>query len=52
MVRREADVLYLPAGPNFTLKREIKNVITAVAKTVHYWRAHLLARRQREGDSS
>jgi sirohydrochlorin cobaltochelatase len=46
MVRREADVVYLPAGPKFTLKREIKNVITALAKTVHYWTAHLVARRR------
>lgn len=46
MVRREGDVLYLPAGPRFTVKREIKNVITAIAKTVHYWSTHLLARRQ------
>jgi sirohydrochlorin cobaltochelatase len=46
MVRREDDVLYLPAGPRFTVKREIKNVITAIAKTVHYWSTHLLARRQ------
>ncbi|MES2794144.1 MAG: CbiX/SirB N-terminal domain-containing protein [Planctomycetota bacterium] len=46
MVRREGDVLYLPAGPRFTVKREIKNVVTAIAKTVHYWTAHLLARRQ------
>lgn len=45
MVRREADVIYLPAGPQFTIKREIKNVITAVAKTVHYWTAHLAVRR-------
>ncbi len=43
MVRREGDVLYLPAGPRFTLQREIKNVITAIAKTVHYWTAHLHA---------
>ena len=44
MVRREGGVLYLPAGPHFTLKREIKNVVTAIAKTVHYWTAHLVAR--------
>lgn len=48
MVRREAEVLYLPAGPQFTLKREIKNVITAIAKTTHYWKAHLLTRRRSE----
>jgi len=41
MVRREGRVLYLPAGPEFRVKKEIKNVITCVAKTVHYWRAHL-----------
>lgn len=41
MVRREGAVLFLPAGPDFKVKKEIKNVITSVAKTVHYWRAHL-----------
>lgn len=46
MVRREGDVLYLPAGPGFTLKREIKNVVTVVAKTCHYWTAHLVAKRR------
>ncbi|MFN8487336.1 MAG: hypothetical protein U0350_07065 [Caldilineaceae bacterium] len=33
--------LFVPAGETFTLKGEIKNVITAVAKTTHYWRDHL-----------
>jgi sirohydrochlorin cobaltochelatase len=46
MVRREGEVIYLPAGPQFTLKREIKNVVTVVAKTSHYWTAHILARRR------
>lgn len=41
MVRRQGKALYLPAGPDFAIQREIKNVITSVAKTVHYWRAHL-----------
>jgi hypothetical protein len=40
MVRREGSVIYLPAGPRFQLTKEIKNVITSVAKTVHYWRDH------------
>ena len=44
MVRREKEILFVPAGPEFTIKREIKNVITSVAKTVHYWRAHLKTR--------
>jgi len=40
MVRREGAVLYLPAGCRFTLDGEIKNVVTAVAKTHHYWIEH------------
>jgi sirohydrochlorin cobaltochelatase len=44
MVRREGAVLYLPAGARFTLEGEIKNVVTAVAKTYHYWTQHLAAR--------
>lgn len=34
---------YVPVGERFTLKGEVKNVITAVAKTTHYWREHLPA---------
>lgn len=41
-VRREGCVLYVPVGPRFRLEYEIKNVVTAVAKTHHYWREHLL----------
>lgn len=42
-VRREGSVLLLPAGPDFRLEKEIKNVITAVAKTHHYWMEHVLS---------
>ncbi len=52
MVRRECEVLYLPAGPNFTLQREIKNVVTVVAKTFHYWAAHIKKRTVRSGEPS
>lgn len=38
--RREGEVLYLPAGPDFRLEKEIKNVVTVVAKTHHYWSSH------------
>jgi sirohydrochlorin cobaltochelatase len=41
-VRREGRTLFLPAGPAFRLEHEIKNVITAVAKTYHYWQEHLV----------
>jgi len=40
-VRREGTTLLLPAGPAFRLEKEIKNVITVVAKTYHYWSEHL-----------
>jgi hypothetical protein len=40
-VRREEKLLFLPAGPNFQLEKEIKNVITVVAKTYHYWSEHI-----------
>ena len=39
--RHEDQWLLLPVGDEFQLKGEIKNVITAVAKTAHYWQEHL-----------
>lgn len=43
MVRRQGDVLYLPAGPGYRLAKEVKNVITVIAKTHHYYTEHLNA---------
>lgn len=40
-VRREDAVLYFPAGADFRLEKEIKNVVTVVAKTTHYWQEHI-----------
>jgi sirohydrochlorin cobaltochelatase len=39
--RCDGALLLVPVGEDFTLKGEIKNVITAVAKTTHYWQEHL-----------
>ena len=39
--RHEGSYLFVPVGDQFRLKKEIKNVITAVAKTSHYWQEHL-----------
>jgi hypothetical protein len=39
-IRREGTVLFLPAGPAFRLDKEIKNVVTVIAKTHHYWKEH------------
>jgi sirohydrochlorin cobaltochelatase len=33
--------LSLPAAPDFRLDKEIKNVITVIAKTTHYWMGHM-----------
>ncbi len=40
-VRREGNILWFPAGPDFRLDREIRNVITVAAKTNHYWQEHV-----------
>ena len=40
-VRRNNLDLELPAAPHFRLEKEIKNVITVVAKTAHYWFGHI-----------
>lgn len=40
-VRREDETLYLPVGPDYKLEDEIKNIITVVAKTYHYWTEHI-----------
>jgi|SRR5580692_6831208 len=39
-VRRDGTELELPAAPSFRLEKEIKNVITVMAKTCHYWFGH------------
>ena len=43
-VRREDQTLWFPAGPDFRIDREVKNVITVVAKTVHYWQDHIASK--------
>ena len=40
-VRADGAFLELPAGPAYRLHKEIKNVITVIAKTVHYWVGHM-----------
>ncbi len=45
--RQEGGWLDLPAGPNYRVEKEIKNVITSMAKTCHYWSGHI-APEQRE----
>lgn len=43
-VRRQGATLFLPAGPQYRVEKEIKNVITVVAKTHHYWTEHRTTR--------
>lgn len=42
----ESRWLSLPASPDFRLEKEIKNVITVIAKTCHYWIGHMLPPQQ------
>ena len=46
--RCEGAVLLLPAGPNYRVEKEVKNVITSIAKTYHYWDEHMWSAQQRE----
>jgi sirohydrochlorin cobaltochelatase len=39
--RVDDDRLLLPAGPDYQLQDEVKSIITVVAKTHHYWQAHV-----------
>ena len=40
-VRSEGSRLFVPCGEHFGIKGEIKNVVTVVAKTTHYWADHV-----------
>jgi hypothetical protein len=40
--RAEDDRLLVPAGPGYRLEDEVKSIITVVAKTHHYWSAHVM----------
>jgi len=46
-VRRRGAILELPVSPLFRLEKEIKNVITVIAKTCHYWLGHIPEDQQR-----
>ena len=39
--RRHDMSVELPAAPDFRIDREVKNVITVIAKTCHYWMGHM-----------
>jgi sirohydrochlorin cobaltochelatase len=39
--REERMSIDLPAAPHFTIDKEIKNVVTVIAKTSHYWTGHM-----------
>jgi hypothetical protein len=46
--RTEGTALDLPAGPDYRVEKEIKNVITVMAKTGHYWLDHTWPPQQKE----
>jgi hypothetical protein len=46
--RSQGALLDLPAGPGYRVEKEIKNVITVIAKTCHYWLEHMWATQRRD----
>jgi hypothetical protein len=40
--RLDEDRLLLPAGAGYRLEDEVKSIVTVVAKTHHYWQAHVV----------
>lgn len=46
--RCDGDLLGLPAGPAYRIQKEIKNVITSIAKTAHYWLGHMWSHQHQE----
>ena len=40
--RLDDDRLLLPAGAGYRLKDEVKSIVTVLAKTHHYWQAHVV----------
>ena len=46
-VRAAGTFVDLPASPAFRLEKEIKNVVTVIAKTSHYWLGHMPRWQQR-----
>ncbi|MEQ1947338.1 MAG: hypothetical protein ABL995_09115 [Bryobacteraceae bacterium] len=45
---RDGRWIDLPAGPHYRLEKEIKNVITVIAKTCHYFVDHMWPGQQRQ----
>lgn len=41
LARREDNVVFLPVGHKYHIEKEVKNVVTTVAKTYHYWKEHI-----------
>ncbi len=46
--RTSGATLDLPAGPHYRLEKEIKNVVTVIAKTSHYLLAHMSRPQQKK----
>lgn len=44
------DRLLVPVSPDFTLKDQVKSVVTVVAKVAHYWQMHALVYGLDDGD--
>ena len=50
--RVEEDRLLVPAGPRYRLEDEVKSIVTVLAKTNHYWQAHVMGADRVAGDGA
>ncbi len=46
--RVKGEVVEVPAGPGYRLPKEIKNVVTVIAKTCHYYDGHMSFEQQKK----
>lgn len=45
--RQVGSSVMLPVGPSYRIAKEVKNIVTVVAKTWHYWMFHMSRSQQR-----
>jgi sirohydrochlorin cobaltochelatase len=50
--RADEDRILLPAGPGYRIDDEVKSIITVVAKTHHYWQAHVMGAEQADSTAA
>ena len=50
MVRREGNIIFLPASPHYQLQEEILSIVTVIVKTWRFWIEHITAQQWQIND--